>query len=190
MATVKPKYKLSEALSKLGNEKLTGTLICVNEKNLQGRVFVSNGNVVMARCRAHEGRKALEIIQKHPLTLLKFHNDKNLVSLVPGRIGAKTPGGDKSNTQGQQPANPRKSPANTSPADDLQSTLAYTAPMAAELRNILAEELAEQIGPLAEVLVSEIPENMLLADAIGTLSRDIGDHDLAHAFSEGVKARI
>ncbi len=75
------KYKLSAALGRLVKKKMTGTLICVNEQNLQGRIFVKEGSVLMARCRNHEGKNALKIIQQYPLILLKFHQNKNLVSL-------------------------------------------------------------------------------------------------------------
>ncbi|MCP4487152.1 MAG: hypothetical protein GY820_07525 [Gammaproteobacteria bacterium] len=190
MATGKKKYKLSEALVKLANEKLTGTLICVNEQSLQGRIFVKSGNVLMARCRNYEGLEALEIIQQHPLTLLKFHSNKNLVSLEYKGKQSAASSGDSNSSKSRGTEASSKIPEDISLLNYFQNEPRFNAAITAELRGILAEELNEQMGPLAEVLVSELPEGVNLVDAINTLSQDIGDQDLSRAFIDAVKARI
>ncbi|MCP4187295.1 MAG: hypothetical protein GY763_06775 [Gammaproteobacteria bacterium] len=190
MATEQKKYKLSEALEKLSSEKLTGTLICVNEQNLQGRIFVKNGNVLMARCRNYEGKDALEIIQKHHLTLLKFHSNKNLVSLEKDGKRKAAHAGAKGATESQDISAIHKSLFDIPSMGLLQDDARFTAPVTAGIREVITEELTEHIGPLAEILVSELPEGISLIEAITTLSHDIGEIELTTAFIESIKARI
>ncbi|MCP3688351.1 MAG: hypothetical protein GY784_08050 [Gammaproteobacteria bacterium] len=192
MATEKKKYTLGTALARLSSEKLTGTLICVNEQHLQGRIFVKAGRVLMARCHNHEGRDAIEVIQKYPLTTLKFHNNKNLVLLEAEEQQSTTTTKVKEvraskENQGIK-TDSRLLPDALSMAQ-LQNDK-FEEPLTAEIREILTEELAEQMGPMADVLVSELPSGINLSAAITTLSHDIDDLDLTLALVEALNVRI
>ncbi len=192
MAT-KKRYKLGTALAKLSSEKLTGTLICVNEQNLQGSVFVKAGRIVKARCHNHTGRDAIEVIQKYPLTSLKFHNNKNLISPEEDRqesTAATKVGKVKGRTKNQKTvaAHHKLLPDVLSMAQ-LQSDR-FEEPISAEILEILTEELIEQLGPLADILVSELPGDINLSEAITILSHDIDDQDLTIAFVDAIIARV
>ncbi|MCP4487660.1 MAG: hypothetical protein GY820_10145 [Gammaproteobacteria bacterium] len=192
----KKRYKLSAVLAKLVSEKRTGTLICVNEHNLQGRIFVEAGKVLMARCRSDEGKDALEIIQKHPLTLLKFHTGKNLVSIdeEEKKSTARTEGKEikevNSTTENGESEAVFESLLDAMSSGQLQDDDRFKEPITAGVREVLTEELAEQLGPLADILVSELPDGTILSEAINILSHGIDDLDLTMAFVESVKERV
>ena len=74
-----PKHKLSNVLKRLGEEQRTGTLLCVGEDNVMGRVYLIQGKPRAARCRNLQGKEALLRINEKLLVSLKFHKDVNLV---------------------------------------------------------------------------------------------------------------
>jgi len=64
------------------------------------------------------------------------------------------------------------------------------APLTVETQAIVAEELTEYLGPLAEMFVSDLQPGTRLIDALNSLSRDIGDVDASIEFVNKVKERI
>lgn len=191
MAENQKKYKLSSVLKSVNKDKRTGTLFCVNEENLQGRIYFREGRPTLARCRNLQGKQAIELIRKHLLITLKFHTNQNLVTLdedeqeiinIPQQDEPDdTPDLDAINN----------TTAGVSPLTQLQNGSKLQAPMSTQAKEIIIEELKEKIvGPLAGVLVDGLEENIKVIDALNILAQEIGDTDIAMEFVEKVKARI
>jgi hypothetical protein len=181
------KYKLSSVLKKLVEEQRTGTLICIGDDNVQGRILMREGRLLSARCRNLQGKEALNRINEHRLVSLKFHTNQNFVTLEDQTdmtdiqvsddpVGAQAP--------------PGGSLADVSTLAQLDDDRTLQAPLTAELQGIIAEELAEYLGPVAEMFVTDLEPGISLIDALDSLSRDIGDADAGIEFINKVKERI
>lgn len=55
---------------------------------------------------------------------------------------------------------------------------------------MIAEELTEYLGPLADLFVSELQPGISLARALKNLATDIGDIDASIEFINKVKERL
>lgn len=174
MATQQKKYKLSSVFNKLARDNSTGTLICVNENNLQGRIYFRDGRPEMARCRNLQGREAIELINEHLLVSLRFNSNQNLITL------------NKNNTD--QSINSGKD--DTTPLALVSGDTSLEAPMTDETKTILIEELTEQLGPLAGILVEDLDSNLRLIDALDSLAAEIDDAESTSLFIDNVKKRI
>lgn len=191
MTDTPKKYKLGSLLSKLAKESRSGTLLCVNEGSVQGRIFLQDGRPVMARCRNLRGNAAVELIQQYLLVSFKFYTDQNLVTLDNDEK-------DITDTahKDSSPEDPEISQAeyesllDVSALAQLGDDKKLEAPMTEETRNILMEELAEHIGPLSGILVSELEDGIRITDALNRLAHEIDDVDEAIEFAEKVKARV
>ncbi len=184
------KYKLSSVFKKLANEASTGTLVCVNENQLQGRIFFREGQPELARCRNLQGKEAIDLINESLLVSLRFNRDQNLVTLAEGEsdISLTSPNAEPPSLQVTETE--YESLVDISSLAQLSGDERLEAPLTVETKIIIAEELTEQLGPLAGILVDELDDNTRLIDALNTLSRDIGNLDAAMQFLEKVKERI
>jgi hypothetical protein len=59
-----------------------------------------------------------------------------------------------------------------------------------ESRRILAEELVEFLGPVAQMIVSDLDGEISIRDALNLLAQEIGDMDSAIQFVEKIKLEI
>lgn len=184
------KYKLSSVLKKLAQDKLTGTLICVNEENLQGRIFFSKGNPGLARCRNFQGMDAINLIRKHLLISLRFHANENLVTLEKDERDMTDISQVNELAKTQDIESEYESLVDVSSLAQLQDDKRLEVLLSSQIRDIIIEELTEHIGPLAQILVSDLNEDIKVIDALNTLGHEIDDIDAAVAFAENVKARI
>lgn len=189
MAEQQKKFKLASVLKKLAQEKRTGTLICVGEDTVQGRIFLRRGRPVSARCRNLQRTEALNRINQTLLVSLKFHKDQNLVTLeeeedISDFSVPNEPSG------GQVTAGEFKSLVDTTELTQLGGDAALQKPLTAEIQAVIAEELTEYLGPVADIFVSELPAGISIFDALNSLSQDIGDVDSSIEFVNKVREKI
>jgi len=189
VAEQQKKFKLSSVLKRLAEEKRTGTLICIGEDNVQGRILLRQGRPVSARCRNFQGSEALNRINEHRLVSLKFHKNQNFVTLEDETDMTAAPASDESSNEQVSPAE-FDSLVDISSLAQLEDDRTMQAPITAEMQTIIAEELTEYLGPLAEMFVADLQPGTRLIDALNGLSRDIGDVDASIEFVNKVKERI
>lgn len=189
MAEQQKKYRLGSVLKRLAQEKRTGTLICVGEDSVQGRIFLREGRPVSARCRNLQKREALNRINQTLLVSLKFHRDENLVTLeeeeditdisVPAEsAGDKVSAGDFNTL------------VDVSSLTQLEGDPRLKGPLTPAMQSVIAEELTEYLGPLAEIFVYDLPPGISVIEALNSLARDIGDVDSSIEFVDKVRERI
>jgi hypothetical protein len=181
VAEQQKKYKLSAVLKSLAEEKRTGTLICIGEDNVQGRILLREGRPVSARCRNFQGTEALHRINQHRLVSLKFHKDQNFVTLEDETDMTITPASEESTSE-QVSAAEYNALVDISSLAQLEDDKTLQTPLTAEIQSIVAEELTEYLGPLAEMFVADLQPGISLLDALDSLSRDIGDIDASVEF--------
>lgn len=184
------KYKLSSVLKNLAKDSRTGTLICVNEESLQGRIYLHEGRPALARCRNFQGKDAIDLIRKHLLVSLKFYSNKNLVTLQKEekKVIDITPDNEPADVQDIEAE--YDSLVDISSLAQLQDDKKLEIGLSAQLKDIITEELTEYIGPLAGILVSDLAENTRVIDALNILAHEIEDVDAAIEFTQKVKSRI
>jgi len=198
MAENEKKYKLSVVLRSLAREKRTGTLICVGEDNVQGRMYLHEGRLVSARCRNLQGREAIDRINQTLLVTLKFHKNKNLVDLRDEsnitNITERTDLTDHSNFN--EPVAERVSQdefnslVDISSLAQVQDDITLEVPLTDKIKNIIVDELTEHLGPVAGIFVSELEDGIRVIDALNILSQEIGDMDAGIEFVNKVRERI
>jgi len=176
-------------LKKLAQEKRSGTLICIGEDNVQGRIFLRAGRPVSARCRNFQNRAALNRINRTLLVSLKFHKDANLVTLEE----------DDDNTDISMPV---ESPGDKVSGGDFNSLVDISslaqlendpklqAPLTPEMRSVIAEVLTDYLGPLAEIFVDDLRPGISVIEALNSLAQDIGDIDSSIEFVNAVREKI
>lgn len=189
MAEQKKKYRLSAVLKSLAEDKRTGTLICIGEDNVQGRILLREGRPVSARCRKFQGTEAINRINQNFLVSLKFHKNQNFVNLenetdMTDISVSGEPSGD------QVSPDEYNSLVDISSLAQLEDDKKLQAPLTVKTQAIVAEELTEYLGPLAEMFVSDLQPGISVLDALNSLSRDIGDVDASIEFVNKVKERI
>lgn len=183
--------KFASVLKRLERDGSTGTLVCVGEDSMFGRVYLVDGKPRAARCRHLEGKEALVQLDEASLTSTKFYSNANLIKANL----------DDADIQGFEIAASEAVAADVgeveitadSEIDALidntdnrsQSRQTITAPA----RAVLVEELTEYVGPVAEMVVSGLGENVSLAEAIKLAASEIGDPELAKQFAEKVRQR-
>jgi hypothetical protein len=189
VAEEQKKYKLASVLKKLAQEKRNGTLICIGEDNVQGRIFLRAGSPVAARCRNFQGREALNRINQTLVASLKFHRDENLVTLEEDEnvtdltVPVDSPGEQVS-------AGEFNSLVDVSSLAQLEQDQSLQEPLTAEMQSVIAEELTEYLGPLAEIFVSDLKPGISIIDALNSLCHDIGDVDASLEFVNKVREKI
>jgi hypothetical protein len=186
-------YKLNKALNMLAREERTGTLVCVGEDNFLGRVYVVDGKPRAARCRKVRGREALLLIDEKLLTALKFHNNLNLLKSESEAIdNAAMPNQyRRTGDTGARMAADFKSVidiASVAEVDD-DSSLSRIV-LDDGIRSMMARELVNFLGPLAEMVVSDLDDGLNLQDALNLIADEIGDMDSALEFVSIVKSSI
>jgi hypothetical protein len=72
----------------------------------------------------------------------------------------------------------------------VQDDITLDVPLSEEFKNIIIDELADHLGPVAGIFVSELEEGIRLIDALNILSQEIGDMDVGIEFVNKVRERI
>ena len=162
---------LNEALQSYISEGRTGTIMAVFEDNSLGRIYLVNGLPVSARYKNAEGAEAFELALQVPLATAKFHNNADLV-----RSKVLLSGVDPSALQAAPAAQATAAAPEPAPGN----------PNAASLTDIgrtrLGELLAEYIGPVAPLVMSDLPANVDVDTALSMVSQEIDDTQRASEF--------
>ncbi len=191
-------YKLGTVLKRLEKDLRTGTLICVGEDNVQGRIYFQKGRPVSAKSRNLQGKKALERINQHFLVSLKFHGNANLVDYkdeedIAGITFTNDPDAQNriEETEPQQVSEDEyKSLVDISTLTEIQEDPLLDAPVTAETKKIIVAELVEYLGPVASIFVADLDDDIRLIDALNILAREIGDMDAGIDFFNKVKEKL
>ena len=190
------KYKLSSVLKRLQEEHRSGTLLCVGEDNVMGRIYFVEGRPRAARCRNFQGKEALLRINENLLVSLKFHKDVNLVKSQSAINIVEDPAASDT-TESTEPATDDVSAIEFKSMLDIaaltgidEDTTRLDVKLTDESRRILAEELVEFLGPVAQMIVSDLDDEISIRDALNLLAQEIGDMDSAIQFVEKIKLEI
>jgi hypothetical protein len=190
------KYKLSSVLKRLQEEQRSGTLLCVGEDNVMGRIYFVEGKPRAARCRNFQGKDALLRINENLLVSLKFHKDVNLVKSQSAINIVEDPAA-RDTTESTEPATDDVSAIEFKSMLDIaaltgidEDTTRLDVKLTDESRRILAEELVEFLGPVAQMIVSDLDGEISIRDALNLLAQEIGDMDSAIQFVEKIKLEI
>ncbi len=186
-------YKLNKALGMLAAEQRTGTLVCVGQDNFLGRVYIVDGKPRAARCRNVRGKEALLLIDEKLLTALKFHNNLNLLSSESETI-------DSEAVPNQYR---RAGDAGARMEADFKSVLDIASVAATEddsrlskmdlderIRGLMSTELVNFLGPIADMVVSDLDDGLSVQDALNLIADEIGDMDSALEFVSRIKSSI
>jgi hypothetical protein len=188
VAEQQKKYKLSAVLKSLAEEKRTGTLICIGEDNVQGRILFRQGRPISARCRNFQGNEAIKRINEHRLVSLRFHRHKNYVALE-DETDMTDLSEDTVQQEEQVTSDDYKSLVDITSLTQLDDDEIMQAPLTTEIKVMIGEELTEYLGPVAEMFVADLQPGISLKDALNSLCRDIGDVDASIEFVNKVKER-
>jgi hypothetical protein len=190
------KYKLSSVLKRLQEEQRSGTLLCVGEDNVMGRIYFVEGKPRAARCRNFQGKEALLRINENLLVSLKFHKDVNLVKSQSAINIVEDPAASDT-TESTDPATDDVSAIEFKSMLDIaaltsidEDTTRLDVKLTDESRRTLAEELVEFLGPVAQMIVSDLDDEISMRDTLNLLAQEIGDMDSAIQFVEKIKLRI
>lgn len=187
------KYKLSSVLKRLLEEQRSGTLLCVGEDNVMGRIYFVEGKPRAARCRNFQGKDALLRINENLLVSLKFHKDVNLVKSQSAIDAIEDPAASDTTeaTNTDVSAIEFKSMLDIAALTGIdEDTTRLDVELSGESRQLLAEELVEFLGPVAQMIVSDLEDGISIRDALNILSQEIGDMDSAIQFVEKIKLKI
>jgi len=190
------KYKLGSVLKRLLDEQRSGTLLCVGEDNVMGRIYFVEGKPRAARCRNFQDKDALLRINENLLVSLKFHKDVNLVKSQSAIDAVEDPAASDT-TESTEPATDDVSAIEFKSMLDIaaltsidEDTTRLDVKLTDESRRILAEELVEFLGPVAQMIVSDLDDEISIRDALNLLAQEIGDMDSAIQFVEKIKLKI
>ncbi len=190
------KYKLSSVLKRLLEEQRSGTLLCVGEDNVMGRIYFVEGKPRAARCRNFQGKDALLRINENLLVSLKFHKDVNLVKSQSAIDAVEDPAASDT-TESTEPTTDDVSAIEFKSMLDIaaltgidEDTTRLEVELTDESRQLLAEELVEFLGPVAQMIVSDLENEISVRDALNLLAQEIGDMDSAIQFVERIKLKI
>jgi len=156
----------------------TGTVMAVFEDNSLGRFYLAGGVLATARYRSKEGRAAIEAAAAVNVTSAKFHENSDLVRSGELIEGVAMP------TTGAAPSPQSESIVQASAVAAGSSS----PPLTHVMRSGLGELLSEYIGPVAPLIMTDLPESVNIDTAIEYLSREIEDATSAANFVRQARA--
>ena len=184
------KYQLSSVLKQLAKEQRTGTLMSVNEDNILGRIYLINGKPKAARCRNLQGKEALNHINDKLQVSLKFHKEVNLVNSQSVIDTNDSPDSGKFTDPVTDNVTTEEFISSldiTELTDSQFNENRLDLELTSANREILSAELVEYLGPVAQMIVSDLEDGISLRSALNVIAHEIGDMDTAIQFIEKVK---
>ena len=179
---------LGSVLKRLEIDQSTGSLVCVGQDNAFARVYLVDGKPRAARCRDLQGREALVQLSAIPLQSAKFHDGINLIKsdVEDEGIGDFSAGDDAPAAAAVESG----SGAAIDVLADSDDTALRNQKLNAAHREVIAEELIEYVGPVAQMVVGGLGDNISVAEALKLLVLEIDDRDLARQFVDRVRQKI
>jgi hypothetical protein len=184
--------KFASVLKRIELDQNTGTLVCVGEDNLFGRVYLVDGKPRVARCGNSQGPEAMQLMIEGTLVSAKFHDGAKLIKSdsdddgIDGfSAGDADPVADDLGNDGAMSASEIDSLTDTTETDPklLQK-------LSDPVREIMAQELVEYVGPVAQMIVSGLEQDIRVMDALKVLAFEIGDRDMARQYVENVRLKL
>jgi hypothetical protein len=183
---------IGSVLRRIEIDQNTGTLVCVGEDNLFGRVYLVDGKPRVARCGNLQGGEAMQRLIDTALVSARFHDGAKLIQSDADDDGIDgftiddtvTAAGDVGAT-GAMSASEIDAVTDTTETDPrlLQK-------LSGPVRDILAQELVEYVGPVAQMIVSGLEDDIKVMDALKILAAEIGEKDQARQFVENVRLKL
>ena len=185
-------YEFASVLKRLQVDQRTGSLVCVGNESVFGRVYVVGGSPRVARCQDREGMEAMQQLNASQLISAKFYDNVDLIrsksedaDIANFRVGDQVAASDHVGLEESAATSGINALPDVAGNDSLGQKK-----LSGPVRKILSEELIDYVGPVAQVVVEGLDDNTTLADALRLLALEIGDKDLAKEFVEKVRPKI
>ena len=177
--------KILDVIAGHAAQAQTGTIMAVFSDNSIGRFYLVGGIPTTARYRNRQGQAALDLALEGVVVSSNFHVEADLVrsgellssSAVPAPAAAPAPAA-MTNTA------PRLAPGTASTV--IPDGEALTGPMRLTLESVLSEH----IGPVAPLIVADLPQQVSISDAILQLSREIEDPNQTAEFVREARSAL
>ena len=163
----------------------TGTVMFVFGDNSLGRIYLDSGVPISARYRNSEGMAALDEIRSMDIQTVKFHDGTDIVRSM-DRLEANKEVADHLNQPGAgdtataaSGAAPRRAAAEAPQARGPVPTGPLLSPAS---RQILQQLLSDYIGPVAPLVMGDLPAEVDIETALAIVSREIDDPQRATEF--------
>ncbi len=165
-----------ELIAEYASSGQTGTVMVVFVDNSMGRFYFTAGVLVTARYRSKEGDEALKLASGLDINNVRLHENADLVRssqlIDPGSVIVPTAADAPSPVAPAAPA-PRMASAASSANGIGLSHVAKAS---------LSDLLADYLGPVASVIMADLPANANADQALDMLSREISDSQMATRF--------
>lgn len=172
---------LADIVSKIGKTERTGSLLCIDDQGKLGRIYFLKGRAVNARYDRLHGRKALDqVIQLRPKST-RFYEGRDMV---------RSKYAIKESPEAEITGQTIISNNTAKNGFDHSATALAKAPtrgatgngLTPELIKLLRDELAKHIGPVAQLVIDDLDNQISLKDAVNTLATEIEEKDAAIIF--------
>ncbi len=153
----------------------TGTLMVVFDDNSIGRFYVAGGLLTTARYRNKEGGEALTLAEGRVVSNVRFHENADLVRSAEFIDGVDMP---------------MPMPTTQTPAAASAQAVSAGPPLTHVMRTALEDLLSDYVGPVATVIIGDLPDVVDVDTAVDFLSREISDATAAAEFVQAAREII
>ncbi len=166
-----------EVVAEYANSGQTGTVMVVFSDNSMGRFYFTAGVLATARYRSKEGDEAIKLAMDQGINNVRLHENADLVRsaelIDPATVSV--PVGLSAAPAVQAPSASSVAPA--------RPAAAASGPALTHLaRASIGDLLADYLGPVASVIMADIPAEASAEQALDLLSREISDTRMATRF--------
>ncbi|MGB5706697.1 MAG: hypothetical protein WBM41_07680 [Arenicellales bacterium] len=153
--------QILDVISQYLASEQTGTIMAVFEDNSLGRFYVVSGVLATARYRNKEGREAVNMAKSVVVTTARFHENADLVRSGDLIDGIALPQVASEKLPSSQPVGPQLTNVMKAGVVDL---------------------LMEYVGPVAPLIMSDLPDAIDIESALDQLASEIDDAKSAAEF--------
>lgn len=153
----------------------TGTVMAVFKDNSIGRFYIVGGIPATARYRNRQGEAAMNLAMETDVQSSSFHNEADLVRSAEILNGVAVPAAPVS-------------PAVRRAAPPLQPVVPVGQQLTELMRAALEDLLSDYIGPVAPLIVADLPSPVAISTAITRLSSEIPDPAQTNEFIRAARA--
>jgi hypothetical protein len=153
--------QILDVISQYLASEQTGTIMAVFEDNSLGRFYVVSGVLATARYRNKEGREAVNVAKSVVVTTARFHENADLVRSGELIDGIALPQVASEKLPSSQPVGPQLTNVMKAGVVDL---------------------LMEYVGPVAPLIMSDLPDAIDIESALDQLASEIDDAKSAAEF--------
>jgi len=167
---------INDVISDYAATGQTGTVMVVFEDNSMGRFYVVGGVLATARYRSKEGNEAVREADGKSIANVRFHENADLVrsgKLIDARAATRS-----------TVASVTQAPV----VSDTPRTTSRGGPRMSHItRTGIQELLTDYMGPVASVMMDDVPASADLETALDLLSREISDTAEAKRFVQAAR---